>query len=94
MAISGLLLGVLTMQLFGVLGLDISEFYFKNVVLFGASSLGDCGDISGVKKLETCQGYRPIHIQNFQPAGSGHFDRLPGDGSSGLEKILSWTGIF
>ena len=39
MAISGMLLTALTMQLFTFVGLDISEFYFKNVVLFGAAAL-------------------------------------------------------
>jgi hypothetical protein len=39
MAISGMLLTALTMQLFIFVGMDISEFYFKNVVLFGAAAL-------------------------------------------------------
>lgn len=39
MAISGMLLTVLTMQLFNFIGMDISEFYFKNVVIFGAAAL-------------------------------------------------------
>ena len=38
MAISGILTA-LTVQLFGVIGLHIEEFYFKNVVLFGVASL-------------------------------------------------------
>lgn len=39
MAISGMLLTALTMQLFRFVGMDISEFYFKNVVSFGAAAL-------------------------------------------------------
>lgn len=39
MAISGMLLTALTMQLFRFVGLDISQFYYKNVVLFGAAAL-------------------------------------------------------
>ncbi|MBP1934412.1 hypothetical protein J2Z37_004432 [Ammoniphilus resinae] len=39
MAISGMLLTALTMQLFRFVGMDIAEFYFKNVVLFGAVAL-------------------------------------------------------
>ena len=39
LAISGMLLTALTMQLFGFAGIDISEFYFKNIGLVGAASL-------------------------------------------------------
>jgi len=39
MAISGMILTVLTMQLFRFIGLSIEDFYFKNVVLFGAAAL-------------------------------------------------------
>ncbi len=36
MAISGILLAMLTLQLFDFAGLDISEFYFENIVVIGA----------------------------------------------------------
>ncbi|MFE7062558.1 DUF4153 domain-containing protein [Sutcliffiella sp. NPDC057660] len=39
MAVSGMILAALTMQLFSFIGLDIEDFYFSNVVLFGASAL-------------------------------------------------------
>ncbi|HET7628582.1 MAG TPA: DUF4153 domain-containing protein [Bacillales bacterium] len=39
MAVSGMLLALLTIQLFGLVGLDIEQFYFSNIVLFGAAAL-------------------------------------------------------
>jgi hypothetical protein len=39
MAISGMLLTVLTLQLFRFVGTDITELYFRNVVLVGAAAL-------------------------------------------------------
>ncbi|WP_204488497.1 DUF4153 domain-containing protein [Caldicoprobacter guelmensis] len=39
MAISGMLLALLTTQLFRFIGMDVSELYFENVVLFGAAAL-------------------------------------------------------
>lgn len=39
MAISGILLTGITMQLFYMINLDISEFYFTNIVLFGVASV-------------------------------------------------------
>ena len=39
MAIGGILLTGLTNVLFGLVGMDIFEFYFENVVLFGAAAL-------------------------------------------------------
>ena len=37
MAVSGMILAVFTMRLFSFVDLDIGEFYFSNVVLFGAA---------------------------------------------------------
>ncbi|MGP4062326.1 DUF4153 domain-containing protein [Halobacillus sp. H74] len=39
MAVSGMLLAALTMRLFSFVGLDIEDFYFSNIVLFGAAAL-------------------------------------------------------
>jgi hypothetical protein len=39
MAISGMLLAALTMQLFRFVGMDIEDIYFSNVVSFGAAAL-------------------------------------------------------
>lgn len=39
MAISGMLLTALTMRLFTFIGMYIEDFYFKNIVLFGAAAL-------------------------------------------------------
>ncbi len=39
MAISGIILTILTITLFQFIGLEIEEFYFSNVVLFGAAGL-------------------------------------------------------
>ncbi|GFN34109.1 DUF4153 domain-containing protein [Paenibacillus xylaniclasticus] len=39
MAISGMLLSLLTLRLFSLAGLEIEEFYFRNVVVFGAAAL-------------------------------------------------------
>lgn len=39
MAVSGMVLAALTMQLFRFVDLDIENFYFSNVVLFGAAAL-------------------------------------------------------
>ncbi|MBT2695746.1 DUF4153 domain-containing protein [Bacillus sp. ISL-55] len=39
MAVSGMVLAALTMQLFSFIGLNIEDFYFSNVVLFGAAAL-------------------------------------------------------
>ena len=39
MAVSGMVLAALTMQLFSFVGLDIEDFYFSNIVIFGAAAL-------------------------------------------------------
>ncbi len=39
MAVSGMILAIFTMRLFSFVDLDIGEFYFSNVVLFGAAAL-------------------------------------------------------
>jgi hypothetical protein len=39
MAFSGMLLALLTIRLFNFVGLDIEDFYFSNIVLFGAAAL-------------------------------------------------------
>ncbi len=67
MAISGMLLFGLTMQLFGILGLDISEFYFKNVVLFGAASLAVVGAYLVNRNLKLARDIAPYISRIFSP---------------------------
>ena len=49
MAVSGMILAVFTMRLFRFVDLDIGEFYFSNVVLFGAA-LCYCGCIFSINE--------------------------------------------
>ncbi|GEK88241.1 protein of unknown function [Alkalibacterium putridalgicola] len=52
MAISGMILTGLTMQLFYFAGLDIADFYFRNVVLFGATGLTVVAAYLVIRNLE------------------------------------------
>lgn len=52
MAISGMILTGLTMQLFYFVGLDIADFYFRNVVLFGATGLTVVASYLVIRNLE------------------------------------------
>ncbi|SFC23482.1 protein of unknown function [Alkalibacterium subtropicum] len=52
MAISGMILTGLTMQLFYFAGLDIADFYFRNVVLFGATGLTVVASYLVIRNLE------------------------------------------
>lgn len=67
MAIAGMLLFALTMQLFNILGLDISEFYFKNVVLFGAASLAVVAAHLVTKNLKLARDIAPYISRIFSP---------------------------
>lgn len=67
MAISGMLLAALTMQLFRFVGLDIEEFYFSNVVLFGAAALAVVAAYLVTKNLKLAKNIAPYIAKIFSP---------------------------
>lgn len=67
MAISGVLLTGLTMQLFRFVGMDISDFYFKNVVLFGAAALAIVATYLVTKNLKLAKNIAPYIAKIFSP---------------------------
>lgn len=67
MAISGMLLAVLTMQLFTFVGLDISEFYFENIVLFGAAALAVVAAYLVSGNLKLAKHIAPYIAKIFSP---------------------------
>jgi hypothetical protein len=67
MAISGMLLALLTLQLFSFVGLDIEEFYFSNIVLFGAASLSIVAAYLVTKNLRLAKNIAPYIAKIFSP---------------------------
>jgi hypothetical protein len=67
MAISGMLLAALTMQLFSFVGMDIEEFYFKNIVLFGAAALAVVAAYLVSKNLKLAKNITPYIAKIFSP---------------------------
>ncbi|KUO63595.1 MAG: hypothetical protein APF84_18715, partial [Gracilibacter sp. BRH_c7a] len=67
MAISGMLLTALTMQLFAFIGMDIEEFYFKNVVLFGAAALAIVATYLVSRNLKLAKNIAPYIAKIFSP---------------------------
>ncbi|MBA2937624.1 DUF4153 domain-containing protein [Paenibacillus sp. CGMCC 1.16610] len=67
MAISGGLLTALTMQLFRFVGMDIAEFYFKNVVLFGAAALAIVAAYLVSRNLKLAKNIAPYIANIFSP---------------------------
>ncbi|NOU75338.1 DUF4153 domain-containing protein [Paenibacillus sp. LMG 31458] len=67
MAISGMLLTALTMQLFRFVGMDISDFYFKNVVLFGAAALALVATYLVSRNLKLAKNIAPYIAKIFSP---------------------------
>lgn len=67
MAISGMLLTALTMQLFRFVGMDISQFYFKNVVLFGAAALAIVTAYLVSRNLKLSKNIAPYIAKIFSP---------------------------
>lgn len=67
MAISGMLLSLMTMQLFTFVGMDISEFYFENVVLFGAAALAVVGAYLVSRNLKLAKNIAPYIAKIFSP---------------------------
>ena len=67
MAISGMLLSVLTLQLFSFAGMEISQFYFENIVLFGAAALSVVGAYLVSKNLKLAKNIAPYIAKIFSP---------------------------
>ncbi|WP_373284413.1 DUF4153 domain-containing protein [Pullulanibacillus pueri] len=67
MAISGMLLAAITMQLFSFVGLDIGEFYFKNIVLFGAAALAIVTSYLVSGNLKIAKHFTPYIAKIFSP---------------------------
>lgn len=67
MAISGILLTALTMPLFRFVGLDISEFYFNNVVIFGVAALAIVAIYLISKDLKLAKNIAPYIAKIFSP---------------------------
>jgi hypothetical protein len=67
MAISGMLLTGITMQLFHLLGMDIGEFYFSNVVLFGAVSLAVVATYLVMRNIKLAKNIVPYIAKIFSP---------------------------
>ncbi len=67
MAISGMLLTALTMQLFTFVGINIEEFYFKNVVLFGAAALSVVATYLVSRNLKLAKNIAPYIAKIFSP---------------------------
>lgn len=67
MAISGMLLAAVTMQLFSFIGMDIEEFYFSNVVLFGAAALAVVAAYLVSRNLRLARNIAPYLAKIFSP---------------------------
>jgi hypothetical protein len=67
MAVSGMLLFALTMQLFSFVGLDIEDFYFRNVVLFGAAALSIVATYLVQMNLKLAKNITPYLAKIFSP---------------------------
>ncbi|WP_040712237.1 DUF4153 domain-containing protein [Paenibacillus curdlanolyticus] len=66
-AISGMLLTLLTMRLFTFAGMNISEFYFSNVVVFGAAALAIVAAYLVTKNLKLAKSIAPYIAKIFSP---------------------------
>lgn len=67
MAVSGMVLAALTMQLFSFIGLDIENFYFSNVVLFGAAALAIVAVYLVSMNLKLAKNITPYIAKIFSP---------------------------
>ncbi|MEH7225595.1 DUF4153 domain-containing protein [Bacillus sp. JJ1566] len=67
MAVSGMILAALTMQLFSFVGLDIEDFYFSNVVLLGASALAIVAAYLVSMNLKLAKNITPYIAKIFSP---------------------------
>ncbi|MWC29810.1 DUF4153 domain-containing protein [Paenibacillus sp. MMS18-CY102] len=67
MAISGGLLTLITMRLFTFAGMDISEFYFSNIVVFGAAALSVVATHLVLGNLKLARSIAPYIAKIFSP---------------------------
>ncbi|WP_102346105.1 DUF4153 domain-containing protein [Bacillus sp. Marseille-P3661] len=67
MAVSGMVLAAVTMQLFSFVGLDIEDFYFSNVVLFGAAALAIVTAYLASLNLKLAKNITPYLAKIFSP---------------------------
>ncbi len=67
MAVSGMVLAALTMQLFSFLGLDIEDFYFSNIVLVGAAALAIVAAYLVSMNLKLAKNITPYIAKIFSP---------------------------
>ncbi|SOC15247.1 uncharacterized protein DUF4153 [Ureibacillus xyleni] len=67
MAVSGMVLALLTLQLFSFVGLDIENFYFSNVVLFGAAALAIVAAYLVSMNLKLAKNITPYLAKIFSP---------------------------
>jgi hypothetical protein len=67
MAICGMLLAVLTMRLFSFVDLDIEDFYFRNIVLFGAAALAIVATYLVSMNLKLAKNITPFIAKIFSP---------------------------
>ena len=67
MAVSGMVLAALTMQLFSFIGLDIGDFYFSNIVLFGAAALAIVAAYLVSMNLKLAKNITPYLAKIFSP---------------------------
>jgi len=67
MAICGMALTAITMQLFRFIGTDISEFYFRNVVLFGAAALAIVAAYLVTRDIKLAKNIAPYIAKIFSP---------------------------
>ncbi|MBP1920473.1 DUF4153 domain-containing protein [Youngiibacter multivorans] len=67
MAICGMILAALTIQLFSIAGFDISEFYFENIVLFGAAALSVVASYLVANNLKLAKSIAPYIAKIFSP---------------------------
>lgn len=67
MAISGMVLSLLTLRLFSYVGMNIEELWFSNVVLFGAVALSIVAAYLVTKNLRLAKNIAPYIAQIFAP---------------------------
>jgi hypothetical protein len=67
MAVSGMLLAAITMQLFSFVDLNIEDFYFKNIVLFGAAALSIVAAYLVSMNLKLAKNITPYLAKIFSP---------------------------
>ena len=67
MAVSGMILAILTMRLFSFIDLDIGDFYFSNVVLFGAAALAIVAAYVVSMNLKLAKNITPYIAKIFSP---------------------------